>query len=117
MKRSTPLRRHSPLRSKRRPSSDKVTPELRTAVLFRDGGCVAWVIGANDLCRDRWGTPVRHEDLAAMTLDHVRDEACMAKRAPSDLAHLVTLCWHHHLDGWATSHRPALRAYLREAEA
>ena len=41
----------------------------------------------------------------------------MGKRAPSDAAHLVTLCWHHHLDGWATAHRPELRAYLREVEA
>lgn len=48
------------------------------------------------------------------TLDHVKDQPMMGKRAPSDPAHLVTLCWHHHLDGWATSHRPELRDYLRE---
>jgi hypothetical protein len=39
----------------------------------------------------------------------------MGKRAPSDMAHLVTLCEHHHLDGWATSHRPLLRRYLATA--
>jgi hypothetical protein len=48
-----------------------------------------------------------------LTLDHVKDQPMIGKRAPSDMAHLVTLCWHHHLDGWATSHRPELRDYLR----
>jgi hypothetical protein len=27
----------------------------------------------------------------------------------------VTICEHHHLDGWATSHRPLLRRYLATA--
>lgn len=49
-----------------------------------------------------------------LTYDHVKDEPMMGKRAPSDPAHLVSLCWHHHLDGWATSNRPALRQYLYE---
>jgi len=80
-----------------------VTPELRLAVLERDGDCVAgWVCGhEGDECRGR------------LTLDHVKDQPRMGKRAPSDMAHLVTVCEHHHLDGWATSHRPELREYLR----
>jgi len=44
----------------------------------------------------------------------------MGKRAPSDYFHLATICHHHHLDGWATAHRPLLREYLgacREAVA
>lgn len=49
-----------------------------------------------------------------MTLDHVQGGyGRMGKRAPSDPAHLVTLCWGAHLlTHWATSHRPALRDYL-----
>jgi hypothetical protein len=80
---------------------DPVTPELRILVLERDGDCLAPRIGARDECSGR------------LTLDHVKDQPMMGKRAPSDPAHLVTICWHHHLDGWATSHRPELRAYLR----
>ena len=80
---------------------DPVTPELRLAVLQRDGDCVAFQFAATDECRGR------------LTLDHVKDQPMMGKRAPSDLAHLVTVCEHHHLDGWATSHRPELREYLR----
>lgn len=81
--------------------SDSVSPALRLEVLERDGGCIAWRLGGSRLdCAGR------------LTLDHVKDQPRMGKRAPSDLQHLVTLCWHHHLDGWATSHRPDLRAYL-----
>ena len=80
---------------------DPVTPEVYAAVLARDGRCVAPQLGAGDLCDGR------------LTLDHVKDQPMMGKRAPSDPAHLVALCWRHHLDGWATAHRPALREYLR----
>ena len=82
---------------------DPVTPAVRLAVLTRDRDCVAYRLGATDYCSGR------------LTLDHVKDQPRMGKRAPSDPAHLVALCWHHHLDGWATAHRPELRAYLREA--
>ena len=78
-----------------------MTPELRLAVLARDGDCVAFQFSATDECRGR------------LTLDHVKDQPMMGKRAPSDMAHLVTVCEWHHLGGWATSHRPELREYLR----
>ena len=81
---------------------DPVTPDVYLAVIERDHGCVAVWLGADPGdCRGR------------LTLDHVKDQPRMGKRAPSDMAHLVALCGHHHLDGWATSHRPELREYLR----
>jgi hypothetical protein len=82
---------------------DAVTSDLRLAVLYRDGGCVAVKLGASSAdCAGR------------LTLDHVKDAPMMGKRAPSDMAHLVALCEAHHLQtGWATSHRPELRLYLR----
>lgn len=96
------LQRHQPLRRSRR--KDPVSPELRLAVLERDGGCVAARI------IDSWEGELCH---GRLTLDHVRDEPMMGKRAPSDMAHLVSLCeWHHLESGWATSHRPELRTYL-----
>jgi len=81
---------------------DGVTGVVANLVLTRDRGCVAPRLGAEDGCSGRW------------TLDHVKDQPRMGKRAPSDPEHLVALCWHHHLDGWATSHRPELREYLRQ---
>lgn len=82
---------------------DPVTPELRRLVMLRDGGCVAPNIDPRaSLCAGR------------LTLDHVKDQPRMGLRAPSDMAHLVTLCEGHHLrTEWATSHRPELRDYLR----
>jgi len=84
---------------------DAVSPELALAVLRRDGGCVAVTLSEDpSTCGGR------------LTLDHVKDQPRMGKRAPSDAAHLVSLCWTHHFDGWATSHRPELREYLRSFE-
>jgi len=91
---------------RRKPRRDPVTREVAMAVLKRDGGnCVAPFLGGSFMdCGGR------------TTLDHVKDEPRMGVRAPSDMAHLVTLCEGHHLwTGWATAHRPELREYLRQA--
>ena len=80
---------------------DPVTADVRWAVFARDGRrCIAPRLGASDECA------------GPLTLDHVKDQPMMGKRAPSDPAHLASICRHHHLDGWATAHRPELRAYL-----
>ena len=73
-------------------------------VFERDGGCLAVRLGGEDpaFCR------------GPLQLDHVKDQPRMGKRAPSDPAHLATVCEYHHIwSGWATSHRPLLREYLR----
>lgn len=90
---------------KRRARKDPVSGIVALAVLRRDQGCVAPRLGGSELdCGGR------------ITLDHVKDQPMLGKRAPSDLAHLVSLCENHHLwTPWATSNRPALREYLEEA--
>ena len=97
--------------------ADPVGPELRELVLHRDGGCVAAKFDRLHVCRNQWGMPHPPTLLAWMTLDHVQEGyGMMGKRAPSDAAHLVTLCWGAHVaTGWATSHRPILREYLARA--
>ena len=87
---------------------DPVTPEVALAVLQRDGGGVAVTLGADPAaCAGR------------LTLDHVKSEPRMSRRAPSDPSHLVSLCEGHSEAGmraghqWNTAHRPALREYLR----
>ena len=85
---------------------DLVTPDVALTVLRRDQGCVAVALGEPPYtCGGR------------LTLDHVKDQPRMGKRAPSDPAHLVSLCLTHHMEGWATSHRPALRVYLAQVNA
>lgn len=105
--------------------------ELRLAILSRDQGCVAPRLDrAAGPCRDRWQREFRQTDsllFQDLTIDHVRGkppvgeltiekEGGFGKRPPDDPAHLVTLCWHHHLNGWATSHRPDLREYLAQVD-
>lgn len=52
-----------------------------------------------------------------MTRDHVHEHTggTKAKRPPTTMETVVILCRHHHLNGWATSHRPAIRSYIKEA--
>lgn len=112
--------------------AEPVTPELREEVLRLDGyRCVARLIavqlGLNiDPCRNKWHATIittGRYPASALEIDHVSDVLgfkkgmsvagpMKGKRAPSDLKHLVSLCHHHHQDGWATSHRQELRAYL-----
>jgi hypothetical protein len=95
---------------RRRPHRDPVTPELRIAIFERDGGCIAPRLGGT--AHDCWGR---------LTLAHVKDEPRAGVRAPSDPAHLVTVCQGHAEDGaragyvWVTDKRniAALREHLR----
>jgi hypothetical protein len=102
-----------------------VTPELRKRVIQRD--LARWVRDEAMFARHRT-VATRIGCVAAMlapnssgpcfgplTLDHVKDQPMMGKRAPSDEHHLVTICMGHHVEStWATSHRPLLRWYLKK---
>ncbi len=109
-----PLRRTVALRTYR--NVDPVTAQVRAEVIWRDllraGGCVAPYLDPNaGLCRDRWGTPVRPDAAAALTVDHIREHPGGERRSVPRW--LVTVCWGHHVNGgWATAHRPELRDYL-----
>lgn len=89
---------------------DPVTKELRQRVLTRDEGCIAPLVDPSQsgTC---WGR---------LTLDHVKDEPRMAKRAPSDERHLVTVCEGHSEAGaragyqWNTANRALERMYLAQ---
>jgi len=53
----------------------------------------------------------------AIQLDHVKCQPMIAKKAPDNKRHLVSVCRGHHTDTragaqWATSHRQLQRAYL-----
>lgn len=93
---------------------DPVTSEVREAVFARDAKATGYR-GWGPLCvaPSLDGTAGYCEGYT--TLDHVKDQPRMGVRAPSDMGHLVSLCHRHHLEtGWATSHRPELRGYLRD---
>lgn len=75
--------------------------EVYAAVELRDQGCVAPRLDPTvDPCDGR------------LTRQHVKDGPGGARI--TSYRTVLMLCWHHHLDGWATS-KPALalqRAYL-----
>ena len=90
--------------------TDRVTPAVALFVLQRDNGCIAPRLGGT--FHDCWGRN---------RLEHVQDSGGrMGRRAPSDAAHLVTLCEGHTEPGmragyvWATdkANREACREYL-----
>jgi hypothetical protein len=93
---------------------DPVKATTAVRVFARDKGCVAPQLGGSAM--DCWGR---------LTLEHVKSEPRMGVRAPSDTAHLVTLCQGHMEDGrragfqWNTSkpNREKVRAYLQGIEA
>jgi hypothetical protein len=108
--------KRTPFRHK--PRKDPVTPEMARLVFERDRlRCAAPSIDAMaGECRNRFGDLVLSDDRDSLTIDHVQDGyGRMGLRATSDLAHCVVICWGHHLNGWATSHRPELRAYIQRA--
>ena len=63
---------------------DPVKATVALGVFKRDQGCIAPQLGGSMM--DCWGR---------LTLEHVKDSLRLGKRAPSDPAHLVTLCSGH----------------------
>lgn len=91
----------------------RVTPAVALAVFARDQRCFLAKIEPDHRCRDVWGRPHASTDLARLTLEHVKDGPRMAKRAPSDPAHLVALCGYANVAVPSRSQREAMRAYLK----
>jgi hypothetical protein len=93
--------------------ADPVTPELRRLIFHRDRQCVAAILDRGHQCRDQWGEPCDPHDERALTIEHVKSEPMMGKRAPSDTRHLVVLCHDANtVSMWGSAHRDLLRAYL-----
>lgn len=132
LKRRTPLRSSGRLRS--HPHPDPVTPELWLEVVNRDERrCMASVLDPEGhpatSCRGKYGeralVTIAPElwNLGALTVDHVPrpvhelqrsadDPARGTRRAPSRREHLLTLCHHANVNGWASAHRDLERDYL-----
>ena len=83
---------------------------LREAVMDRDGGCVLYRLEPGHVCYTRWGSEHPWDATDLLTLEHVKAELRMGKRAPDDIGFLVALC------GYANNRPPskAQRALFRE---
>lgn len=103
-----------------------IPPEVRAAVLHRDGyRCMASVLDRDaGWCKDRFDhliTRWPHHDPGGdkLEINHVKEagKPMMGKKAPTDISHLVALCpWHHRGtkagSNWEARNRHLLRAYL-----
>ena len=104
MLRRTPLRRTA-LKPWRRKEADKVPAWLPGYLLARDRTCVPARLGAPDPCSGR------------MTIEHVKTDSMMGKRAPSDQWHTVIACLGHNT-GWCllAASKALERAYILRVE-
>lgn len=71
-----------------------------------------WICVAVLIDQRLWGTCS-----GEMERDHVHTHTggTKGKRPETTMETLVILCHHHHQNGWATSHRPEIREYIKEA--
>lgn len=115
MLRRTPLRRSRP-KPWFRAEEDKVSAEMRRAVLARDKACVLWIMDHGHSCRDRFGVPHAPFDERRLTIEHVKDQIGMGVRAPSDMAHMVALCGGANVGVPSKAEREWMRDYLRRVE-
>ena len=92
---------------------NKVSPTVREAVLLRDRVCFLYRINKAHKCFDTYGNPHAPDDTNRLSLDHVKDEAMLGKKARSDVEHLVALCGAANVKGVSRESRQLQRAYLR----
>jgi hypothetical protein len=89
-----------------------VTPELREAILLRDRMCFMVRLDPSHVCYDAFGREHLPTDLRLLTLEHVKDQPRMGRRAPSDERHIVALCYRANVGVPSKVTRQAMRAYL-----
>ena len=86
--------------------------DLRRAVLERDGCCILLRLDPKHLCRTVWGEYHDPRDLSLLTVEHVKSEPMMGRKAPDDLAHLVAMCGYANVAVPSRVIRDQIRAYL-----
>jgi hypothetical protein len=97
-----------PSRAKR----DPVTGAVRWAVLHRDEMCVLAKFDPRHDCRDRWGNSHRSTDTKRLSIEHVKDALRTGVRAPSDMGHLVAMCYASNVGVPSKAQRSEIREYL-----
>lgn len=93
---------------------DRVTEDVRREVLLRDGECVLHKRDPFHVCRDQWGAWHTADNLNRLSLEHVKDQPRMGRRAPSDPAHLVALCHAANVAVPSKVERQWMREYLHD---
>jgi len=87
----------------------------RQHVLDRDRFCVLFIRDPEHACH-RMGFPHRPSNKRLLTVEHVKDNAMMGKRAPSDRRHMVAMCFDSNVAVPSKAMREWIREYLRRVE-
>jgi hypothetical protein len=109
------LRRYQPLRA--HPQRDPVSHQLHAEVIFRDKECVAAKLGFTHECRNAFGQLHPSTATGQLTVEHVKDDLAMGRRAPSTRRTLVALCHSRNVAVPSRAMRTAFRDYLARIEA
>ena len=86
---------------------------LREQVMERDRGCVLHHLEPGHVCRTVYGTEHPWDATDLCTLEHVKAELRMGKRAPDDIGFMVTLCGAANNRPPTKVQRALMRDYLR----
>lgn len=92
-------------------------PGLREQVMDRDRGCVLYRLEPGHICYTRWGTEHPWDATDLLTLEHVKGDLRMGKRAPDDIAFMVALCGAANNRPPSKTQRSLMREYLRSVAA
>jgi hypothetical protein len=90
--------------------------QLRRDILRRDGACLAWKFDRLHECKDQWGRWHLPTATDRLTLEHVKSDLRLGKRAPDDRRHLVALCYASNVGVPSKTLREFLRRYLADME-
>lgn len=92
-------------------------PGLWERVMERDRGCVLYRLEPGHVCRTVFGTEHPHDAIDLLTVEHVKAELRMGKRAPDDMGFLVALCGAANNRPPTKVQRGLMRTYLTEVAA
>jgi hypothetical protein len=104
---------------------DRLDAEERLHVLNRERECIIAILtrtgkigptNAEATCRTQWGDAIYAFGLDNLTYEHVKPQAAMSLRAPSNRRWGVAACHHHNVNGATSKYRPQIREYLAERE-
>jgi hypothetical protein len=92
-------------------------PGLWERVMERDGGCVLYHLEPGHVCRTVFGSEHAWNAIDLLTVEHVKAELRMGKRAPDDMGFLVALCGAANNRPPTKVQRAAMRHYLATVAA
>lgn len=93
---------------------DPVTPDVHDEVMRRDRECVLAKRNRAHVCHDQWGRWHASDDVAKLSLEHVKPELMAGRRGPSVARWMVSLCHAANVAVPSKDERAWMRSYLAD---